>query len=478
MEQPPPAADTANATFSQVLVFVAQAGFDEDVAPASGVCRATWDDARLWERLVRVRTYHFALRHRYPHHPASALHSAAVARGNDGTRVRWLLARGAPVAGGVTPFGMTQYYPIHAAAAAGATAAAMALLDAGANLQAANHEGRTPLMLALRAGNAELALELLRRGAADSASDDQGYTVLHTAALYGVVPVVRALLERGLPPDTPHGRRGGTALHTACMAEEPAAALALLEGGASLTCVDCATWTPLHAAAHRGLTQVVAALLDRGAPIEAPNNLRQTPLHSALAAERAEAALLLIARGADVHARDNGGYTPLHTAIKHGTRGCAAALVRRGADPDAFNGSGLTPLAHAFHLCDRKELGEDLALELVAAGADPNGKPPPARASISGFLPLGDAAGRGWRRAVRALLAAGANVNAASPNDRWTALLRALAHRREDIAVELLRAGADPNARGGKGDRSPLEVALEGGLARAAEALLEAGAGT
>lgn len=44
----------ANQLFSQVLLFVAQAGFAADVAPAAGACRCVWEDGRLWGVLQRV----------------------------------------------------------------------------------------------------------------------------------------------------------------------------------------------------------------------------------------------------------------------------------------------------------------------------------------------------------------------------------------------------------------------------------------
>jgi ankyrin repeat protein len=66
--------------------------------------------------------------------------------------------------------------PIHAACSAGRVDAARVLLDAGADVNAAEHGGYTPLHLALGNGNEELAQLLLERGADPDARLDDGRT--------------------------------------------------------------------------------------------------------------------------------------------------------------------------------------------------------------------------------------------------------------------------------------------------------------
>lgn len=57
--------------------------------------------------------------------------------------------------------------------------------------------GQTPLHAALAAGHVETALLLIEAGADVSAADARGHTPFHIAAEKGLVPVVKALLARG-----------------------------------------------------------------------------------------------------------------------------------------------------------------------------------------------------------------------------------------------------------------------------------------
>ena len=69
------------------------------------------------------------------------------------------------------------------------------------------------------------------------------------------------------------------------------------------------------------------------------------------------------------------------------------------------------------------------------------------------------AARHGDRAGVERSLDAGAQVNAAAPVDRKTALFRAAVFGHAEVVRVLLAKGADPNARGSDG-RTALEVVL------------------
>lgn len=69
------------------------------------------------------------------------------------------------------------------------------------------------------------------------------------------------------------------------------------------------------------------------------------------------------------------------------------------------------------------------------------------------------AARHGDRAGVEQSLASGAQVNAAAPVDRKTALFRAAVFGHAEVVRVLLAKGADPNARGSDG-RTALEVVL------------------
>ena len=87
---------------------------------------------------------------------------------------------------------------------------------------------------------------------------------------------------------------------------------------------------------------------------------------------------------------------------------------------------------------------------------------------------VADAAEAGQASAVRALLDAGADMNATQP-DGTTALHWAAFRNDAEVAELLVRAGADPNARNAYGTH-PLSLACTNGSSRLVKLLLQAGA--
>ena len=96
-------------------------------------------------------------------------------------------------------------------------------------------------------------------------------------------------------------------------------------------------------------------------------------------------------------------------------------------------------------------------------------------AAVGHDSPVADAAMRGDAAAVRALIADGADVNAAQ-GDGMTALHWAASNRDPGLARMLVEAGADIGAGTRIGRYTPLHVAAQAGAGEVAEVLLGAGA--
>lgn len=128
--------------------------------------------------------------------------------------VRYLLKCGAQVDGGPD----SKCTPLHRAAYAGSLASCELLVSAGARLDAVDSsfgDLRTPLHKA--ALHVDVTLLLLDAGADIEARDAQGYTPLHSAAQMGNPQVIQLLLERGADKAA-KDRHGRTPAHTAAMA--------------------------------------------------------------------------------------------------------------------------------------------------------------------------------------------------------------------------------------------------------------------
>ena len=153
----------------------------------------------------------------------------------------------------------------------------------------------------------DVTLEL-RCGADIDARNDEGWTPLHMAAEFSGQAAVRVLLEAGADIEA-RDRIGWTPLHAA---STPAAVRVLLEAGADVEARDDEGWTPLHAA----LTPAeVRLLLEAGADIEAQDVYGWTPLHVAAAFSDPGLVGVLLEAGADVEALSEDGQTPLDVAI-------------------------------------------------------------------------------------------------------------------------------------------------------------------
>jgi ankyrin repeat protein len=147
--------------------------------------------------------------------------------------------------------------------------------------------GRTLLGDAVRAKRAESAGALLALGADPNARENRGYTPLHLAAMWNTREIAQRLLEAGADVDA-RDEHSLTPLHHAARAGNTELAALLLQHGANVNTPttrppdDMVTMpagaTPLHWAAHAGRLDVVRLLLRHGANPALTNALGQTPL--------------------------------------------------------------------------------------------------------------------------------------------------------------------------------------------------------
>ena len=251
------------------------------------------------------------------------------------------------------------------------------LITRGASVGAVDSDGNTALHYAAK-GNLDCLNELITRGASVGAVDSTGNTALHASA-HGSSLIVDMLLKGGASVDA-RNKGMQTPLHVACRNHNTSAAVALLEGGASVVAVDCDGDTALHYVgafelqfpAYEPHSNVVNMLLERGASVDACNKVMQTPLHVACACDNTSAALAFLERGASVVAVDCNGNGVLHCAVgidynstKEGHhRVVVDMLLERGVSVDVRNRQSETPL----HLASK--CGNDPAVAaLLQAGA-------------------------------------------------------------------------------------------------------------
>jgi ankyrin repeat protein len=209
--------------------------------------------------------------------------------------------------------------------------------------------------------------------------------------------------------------------------------------------------TALHWAAYGDDAELVGLLLDAGADPDAVNRNGSTPLALACASAGAGVVARLLDAGADPHLAPT-GEPPILTCARTGRAAAVRALLAHGADIDAVDAwRGQTPLMWAAAENHAPVMG--LLLETGAA-VDAS--------STGGFTALMFAVRQDARDALRLLLEAGAEVNVRIPDPAALAagrppatgslLSMAVTIGHYTAAAMLLDAGADPNARDGRGN--------------------------
>ena len=211
--------------------------------------------------------------------------------------------------------------------------------------------------------------------------------------------------------------------------------------------------------------------------------LAAAPLVDAVKAGDRAAVLALIAQRADVNATEVDGTTPLHWAVHNGDLDLTQRLIRAGAKVNVKNDYGSTPMAEAAILGRA-----DLLETLLKAGADVES------ANADGQTALMIVARTSRVDAARLLIAHGAKVNASEQWRGQTALMWAVAQKQPAMVAELVKAGADVNARSmvnnwerqvtaepraiyrPAGGLTPLLYAAREGCVECARTLVEAGA--
>jgi len=177
---------------------------------------------------------------------------------------------------------------------------ALAVLSFDARAQRAD---LTELLQATRASNHEAAIALIESGADVRAAENDGTTALHWAAYAGDADLVAALLEAGADANAAN-RYGMTPLQAAAEGGFAESVSALLEAGAEANVVLPEGETILMTAARSGNAAVLEALLAHDVDTEARDGwYGETALIAAAAEDHADAVRVLVRHGAGIDGR-------------------------------------------------------------------------------------------------------------------------------------------------------------------------------
>jgi len=400
---------------------------------------------------------------------------AEAAREGNLERVRALLAQrndvNMPLGDGMTA--------LHWAAERGDAAMTTALLKAGAKVTPTTRNGGyTPLHIAARSGNGAVVQALLAAGASHAVLTTTGVTALHLAAQSGDVASVNALIAKKADVNVREATWGQTPLMFAAASDRSGAVAALLKAGATSSLktntLNLTEETARQQAAARKRNEMLFAAL--------PPAVRDSAM-KAIAKQEAEQAALRRqfgigvepVPGADSAARRAASApgTPAAGATGAGTTGAGTT----GAGTTGAGTTGMAPvrppaakpdsgkpkiglIAPPVNTLTAKQIEEailagramyekkdvDKTVEQVVPRDTTNGFNAGYEAtvgSMGGLTALHHAVRQGNIAATLALLDGGANINDVSATDSVTPLLHATINGHFDLAMQLVKRGAD-----------------------------------
>lgn len=314
------------------------------------------------------------------------------------------------------------------------------LIAIGADLNAPDRDGDTPLILAMRWGDIDAIPLLLNAGADVSPIDHWGKAAIH----YARDPeVAELLLNAGADPHV-LADNGNTLLHV--HAEYPQMVELWLRTGLNPDAKDSYGTTPLDIALRKNYAWSAELLLDGGATLSEEQLVQE--LYDAIERRNGNIVGMLLAFEQDRKglrdAAEKEAVALLNAAISSRQPKVVKQLLDAGIDP---NGDAFLGRSFWYSSC------EETALLLIEAGADPN------VADKEGILPLHGALWSGFNKAAALLLEKGADPNKADAPFGSTPLIIAIGNEAMEIVDLLLDLGADLNLREIDGD-SPLSRML------------------
>ena len=177
------------------------------------------------------------------------------------------------------------------------------LLEHGAYTTVVDQDGNMPLHYAARNPNPTSATMLCDAGAPLDALNHEGYSPLAVACQMGNYRLVRFFLENGANPE-PTAQSAVLLAAVRIHEDEPRCIDLLLSHNCRVDVCDHRRRTALHEAALAGYEAIVNRLLAAGASLEARDNTGRTPWLDACAGAHEKVIACMLAHGADTSVVD------------------------------------------------------------------------------------------------------------------------------------------------------------------------------
>jgi ankyrin repeat protein len=207
--------------------------------------------------------------------------------------------------------------PMHHAVCDGDMEKVTLLLACNASPNIPNNIGYTPVYFAVSMNNHKLVTQLLKGGANVALQDKKGHTVLHYAVRYADVSVLNLLCNQGADPDV-QDDKGCTVTHRAVACADIAVLGLLIYRGANPNLQDNEGRTVMHHAVR----------LNNGAAVELLLTQRGVKVK-----DQTIELFKDVTRHIDLHKKDKEGRTAMYYAELNGYTRIANLLQQYGAEP-------------------------------------------------------------------------------------------------------------------------------------------------
>ena len=211
------------------------------------------------------------------------------------------------------------------------------LLNHNANVNVKSLFGFTPLLLATEEGHCHVVQELLAHGADINAYNRFKNTALHYAVNTGNVDMVSILLENGINIKIANNE-GKTAFR---LINRHNILLKILEKGVLPD--NPGQFGLLHSAAENGFLKEICTMLENEVDVDVKDDNGYTPLMLAANKGRVDVVELFYRHRADVNVHSNRGWTSIMLATKNNDRKMISLLLQNGA---VLTGSALTNITN------------------------------------------------------------------------------------------------------------------------------------
>ena len=383
--------------------------------------------------------------------------------------------------------------PLHSAVAGGMPNVVAMLIASGCAVNRRNNDNFTALHL-LAHDDVAIVKQLHEAGADLDAVDGDGITPLHCAVAKGLNNVVDELIRSGCDVNPKANWRPYGSLQLGPLRRLQAEIWKEVFPGTERMNMCLYDLTPIDIAAIYGSTTMINRLALESVPLNRFLGWKFTPLHFATLCSNTAAVEQLLDLGAGVNFTSPGKFTPLHIAVIKANARITVMLLKAGADLKVsitYKGSSRTALGLAYMKQEDSKLSAILEEEIrrdTHTSSPTSYQTPPERISqvtIQGHVAISKGlidrsslhskAVTGPVDAIKMLLDNGANVDVRD-NLGNAPLTYAIICSADGKTVSfLLEQGANPNAQSSIG-KTMLYLAVLFDKASAADSLLAKGA--